>query len=129
MRGGDQIGQVDGNPGDLPVQSGVLGPKGILINKTRWLDSDYAYAVSLNDMQDPDGDGYYDGAGSCLLMGQQQMPDGSVVKYPFWSKTPIMGINFDSGVNVSGNFYAPLKFQICNGGINYTIEFLARIVA
>jgi hypothetical protein len=113
-----------GNPGDLFVQGGQL-VRGKIINKTKFLDSDEAYAVPLDDMV---SDGYYDAAGSCLLMGQKRLEDGSIVKYPFWSNTPVLGINFDSGINVSGYWYRPLKFQICNGGLNYTIEFLARIV-
>ncbi len=114
---------LSGFVGDLIVQSGSFVDGQLLIN-SEYINAYNKPAVpeTLNNYP------YYEGIGSFLTIKEQRLNNGGIYKMPTWSSKPLASTNFPTGVTISGYLYQPFRMKICNGGINYTVELLGRIV-
>ena len=72
---------------------------------------------------------YYEGMGAFLTIKERIFSNGFAYKMPAWSNKPLCSTNFPNGVMISGFVYTPLRLQLCNAGINYTVELLGRVVS
>jgi hypothetical protein len=114
---------LSGFVGDLIVQSGVSVDGQILMN-SEYINAYNKPAVPRSVNQSP----YWEGLGGFLTIKEQMLSNGFVYKMPTWSTLPIASTNFPTGVTISGYLYQPFRMRICNGGANYTVELLGRIV-
>jgi len=114
---------LSGFVGDLIVQSGVSVDGQLLIN-SEYINAYNKPAVPRSVNQSS----YWEGLGGFLTIKEQMLSNGFVYKMPTWSTLPIASTNFPTGVTISGYLYQPFRMRICNGGANYTVELLGRIV-
>jgi hypothetical protein len=115
---------ASGFVGDIPVQSGQVGFNGGTVIRTTFINVYNKPAVPIDQAEIP----YYQGKGSVLIAQQKRLSNGVVYNMPTWSTLPLASTNFPTGVTISGYLYQPFRMKICNGGINYTVELLGRIV-
>ena len=108
--------------GDMFVQSGVY-VSGEFVLEVQRINAYNKTAVPAD--QDYH---YYEGMGSFLTIKEKTLSNGLTYKMPIWSNKPLCSKNFPTGVLISGFLYQPLRLQLCNGGINYTVELLGRVV-
>ena len=114
---------LSGFVGDLIVQSGVTVDGKLLIN------SEYINAYNKPAVPEVvNNSPYWEGLGAFLTIKEQRLSNGGIYKMPVWSNKPFSSTNFPTGITISGYVYQPFRMRICNGGINYTVELLGRIV-
>jgi len=114
---------LSGFVGDLIVQSGVFIEGQLQVN-SEYINVYNKPAIPLALAGIP----YYQGMGSVLVAKQQMLSNGTIYNMPTWSTLPLASTNFPTGVTISGYLYQPFRMRICNGGANYTVELLGRIV-
>lgn len=114
---------LSGFVGDLIVQSGVTVDGQLLIN-SEYINVYNKPAVPIGAAGIP----YYQGLGGVLIAEEKRLSNGGIFKMPTWSTLPLASTNFPTGITISGYLYQPFRMRICNGGINYTVELLGRIV-
>lgn len=114
---------LSGFVGDLIVQSGVF------IEGQLQVTSEYINAYNKPAVPEAVNNyPYWEGLGAFLTIKEQRLGNGSIYKMPVWSNKPFSSTNFPTGITISGYVYQPFRMKICNGGINYTVELLGRIV-
>jgi hypothetical protein len=114
---------LSGFVGDMIVQSGSF-VDGQFVISSEYINVYNKPAVSIGAVGVP----FYEGLGSVLIAQEQRLNNGGIYKMPTWSSKPLASTNFPTGVTISGYLYQPFRMKICNGGINYTVELLGRIV-
>lgn len=114
---------ASGFVGDMPVQSGVK-INGRDAVKTAFINVYNKPAVPISVAGIP----YWQGLGGVLIAEEKRLSNGFIYKMPTWSTLPLASTNFPTGVTISGYLYQPFRIRICNGGANYTVELLGRIV-
>lgn len=114
---------VSGFVGFIPVQSGALFNNNTVM-RTQFINIYGKPRVPESQARMP----YYQGKGAVLIAAEQKLSNGYTYTMPIWSDVPLCSTNFPTGIQISGYLYQPIRMRICNGGINYTVDLLGRIV-
>jgi hypothetical protein len=115
---------TDGFVGDMFVVSGSYNDEGVFTSNVQYVNAYNKPAVLSSQTQLP----FYEGMGSVLTVKEKMLSNGYTYKMPVWSDKPLCSTNFPTGIVISGYLYQPFRLQLCNAGINYTVELLGRIV-